>query len=105
MTKIKIYSVDEAKDLVTKDEVLKSHADRLREEDQDSYLDYGNDYFNLCTGIDDESENRVWISLYKDQGIQPEHFDDCDEDCYYITGLSVEQAILIGRDILNAMRS
>ena len=105
MTKLKFYSADEAKTIVENDEVLKSYADKLHKEDQESYLDYGNDYFDLCSNIDDESEHRVWISLYRDQGIQPEHFDDCDEDYYYITGLSIEQAILIGRDILNAVES
>ena len=105
MTKIKFYSVDEAKAIVENDEVLKSYAAKLRKEDQDSFLDYGNDYFDLCTNVDCENENRVWISLYRDQGIQLEHFDDCDEDCYYVTGLSIEQAILIGRDILNAVKS
>ena len=105
MTKIKFYSVDEAKTIVENDEVLKSYADKLHKEDQESYLDYGNDYFDLCSNIDDENENRVWLSVYRDQGIKLEHFDDVDEDCYYVTGLSIEQAIVIGRDILNTVES
>lgn len=103
MKKIKYYTAEEAKAIVEADDTLKTWAEKLRKEDEEEYLDYGNDYFDLCTSIDDEAENRAWIAVYKDQGIQLEHFDNCDEDFYYITRLSIEQAILIGRDILNAI--
>lgn len=105
MNTIKYYTLEEAKAIVEADETLKTWAVKLCEEIEENYLDYGNDCFDLCTNPDNEAENPVWISVYRDQGIQLERFDDVDEDCYYITGLSVEQAILIGRDILKAVNA
>lgn len=103
MKKIKYYTTEEAKAIVDADKTLKAWAEKLHKEAEEEYLDYGNDYFDLCTSADDETENRVWLAIYRDQGIQLEHFDSCDEDFQYITRLSIEQAILIGRDILNAV--
>lgn len=104
MKEIKYYAVEEAKAIVEADNTLKAWAEKLhKEEDEEEYLDYSNDYFNLCSSISGDTENQVWIAVYKDQGIQLERFDSCDEDFQYITRLSIEQAILIGRDILKAV--
>lgn len=103
MKMIKHYTVEEAKVTVEADVTLKAWAEKLQKEAEEEYLDYGNDYFSLCTNIDDETENKAWLAVYRDQGIQLEHFDSSDEEFYYITRLSIEQAILIGRDILKAI--
>jgi hypothetical protein len=103
MRKIKYYSVDEAAAIVAADETLKFWAEKLRSEDEENYLDYGNDYFDLCSNTDDESDNRVWLDIYKHLNLQLEHFDEADDCCYSIVGLSIEQALLIGRDILAAV--
>jgi hypothetical protein len=95
MKHIKYYTEEEAKAIVAADENLSIWAERLRKEDEDNGLDYGIDCLDFCTNIDDESENRVWIDWFEVS--DTERFNEQS-----IVGLSIEQAILIARDIVKA---
>ena len=92
MKKIKYYTLDEAIAIINADEKLKAGFERLRSEyvEEDSYMDYGLEYVNFCTNIDDE-ENKVYIYS---------HIEDEDEEpAIEIVVDTLEQAIVIVRDI------
>lgn len=96
MKKITYYTFEEANAIITDDEKLKADLEKLRPEyeDEDSYLDYGLEYVNFATNIDDE-ENKISIFWYTEDDVNFEHE-------YFVVTDTLEQAIVIIRDVEEA---
>lgn len=93
MKKIKYYTLDEAKAIIAADEKLKAGLEKLRPEyeDEENRMDYGLDCCDFFADWDSD-EDYIPVCICWENG----------EDEYCIAIETLEQAILIVRDIEEA---